>query len=67
MNARRALLAGAASLVVTTAAAQQVPWYATGVKRRDVHFVGDGGVALPRAEQTGGTDGRTGRWHTDGE
>ena len=46
MNARRALLAGAASLVVTTAAAQQVPWYATGVKRRDVHFVGDGGVAL---------------------
>jgi alpha-beta hydrolase superfamily lysophospholipase len=43
---RRALVGGAASLLATTAAAQPIKWYGSGVKRREVRFTGEGGVSL---------------------
>ena len=43
---RRALLAGAASLMPATAGAQPVKWYATGTKRREMRFAGSAGVML---------------------
>jgi len=43
---RQLLLAGVASLSATTASAQQVKWYATGAKQREVRFSGADGATL---------------------